>query len=106
MLEVKIESYLRTEIEKLGGWMEKHASPGHRGPPDDIVMWPLGSQQSFWFNDNRAAASEFIETKTKGGRLSVLQKRDHAKRRAMGFEVHVIWTMEAAEAYLKSRGKK
>ena len=50
--------------------------------------------------------TEFIETKAPGGRLSVLQARDHARRRAMGFLVHVIWNMDLAEAYLRSRGKK
>jgi hypothetical protein len=96
--ESKIEGYLRAEIAKLGGWMEKHVSPGTRGPPDNIVMWP---STPFQIED-----IEFIETKAPGGELSVLQQRDHERRRAMGFQVHVIWTMELAEAYLKSRGKR
>ena len=31
---------------------------------------------------------------------------DHARRRAFGFQVHVLWTMEQAEVYLKLRGKR
>lgn len=98
MRESKIEGYLRCEIEKLGGWMEKHVSPGRRGVPDNLVMWPVGPWQAAWV--------EFIETKAPGGVYEVLQQRDHERRRAMGFQVHVIWNEEQAEKYLKSRGKK
>lgn len=98
MRESKIESYLRSEVAKLGGWCEKHTSPGTKGPPDNLVMWP----------DYRHCYPrvEFIETKAPNGKLTVLQARDHERRRKMGFKVHVIHTMELAEAYLKSRGKK
>jgi hypothetical protein len=108
MRESKIESYLRTEIAKLGGWMEKHTSPGTKGPPDNIVMWPDKHLEppeapiSAW----RMSYVEFIETKAPDGKLEVLQRRDHKRRRAMGFLVHVIWTLDGAEAYLASRGKR
>ncbi len=49
---------------------------------------------------------EFIEFKAPGKTTRRLQEIDHAKRRKMGFDVHVIHTMEQAEAYLRSRGKK
>lgn len=97
--ESKIEKYLRREIAKLGGWCEKHTSPGTRGAPDNIVMWQN------WPVAN-ARVVEFIETKAPGGKPTVLQAKDHARRRAMGFTVHVIATTEAAEQYLQSRGKK
>lgn len=112
MLERPIELYLRDEIRLLGGEMEKFVSPGVRGRPDDIVSWPANKPSRLWSPIHgdfviNAAWCEFIETKRpKGGRLSVLQKKDHARRRKMGFLVHVIWTMEQAEAYLISRGKK
>jgi hypothetical protein len=98
MRESKIEGYLRTEIAKLGGWMQKMTSPGTKGPPDNIVMWP--DRPHPWHD------VEFIETKAPKGKLEMLQQRDHTRRRAMGFVVHVIWTMEQAEQYLRSRGKK
>jgi hypothetical protein len=107
MRESKIEGYLRAEIAKLGGWMEKHVSPGTRGPPDNIVMWGALHKNAYVIGFGVALPLvEFIETKAPGGELSVLQQRDHERRRAMGFQVHVIWTMEQAEAYLKSRGKR
>lgn len=97
MRESKIEGYLRREIAKLDGWMEKHTSPGTKGPPDNLVMWNIWPYPNY---------IEFIETKAPGGKPTVLQQRDHARRRAMGFQVHVIASMQAAEEYLKSRGKK
>lgn len=116
--ESKIEKYLRAEIAKLGGWCEKHTSPGTRGVPDNIVMWHSGDEDwpvgfiyacasigSSHFTSQRPVV-EFIETKAPDGKLTVLQAKDHERRRAMGFTVHVIATMEAAEAYLRSRGKK
>jgi hypothetical protein len=107
MRESKIEGYLRTEIAKLGGWMEKHVSPGTKGPPDNAVMWPYESEGAMQLNGQEPfPAVEFIETKAPDGKLEVLQKRDHKRRRDMGFQVHVIWTMEQAETYLRSRGKQ
>ncbi len=103
--ESKIEGYLRAEIALLGGWMEKHTSPGTKGPPDNLVMWPaVDTRDGLALTVGERA--EFIETKAPGGRLRVLQKRDHERRRKMGFQVHVIWNMEQAEMYLRARGKK
>lgn len=98
--ESKIEGYLRKEVAKLGGWMEKHVSPGTRGAPDNIVMWSWKPEECV------AEQVEFIETKAPRGKLSVLQRLDHRRRDAMGFGVYVIWNMEQAEAYLRSRGKR
>ncbi len=105
--ESKIEKYLRTEIALLGGWMEKHVSPGTKGPPDNLVMWgPDNALELSGYPTSYVPLFEFIETKAPGGRLSVLQRRDHKRRREMGFTVHVIWNFEQAESYLHSRGKK
>jgi len=108
MRESKIEKYLRTEVAKLGGWMEKHVSPGTRGPPDNDVMWPADSHngEGGRYCCGLRPALEWTETKSDNGKLEVLQKRDHKRRRDMGFQVFVIWTMEQAETYLQSRGKK
>jgi hypothetical protein len=108
--ESKIEGYLRREIETLGGWMEKHTSPGTRGPPDNLVIWAAGHK---WYETDTYVCMqygtplvEFIETKAPKKGPTVLQQKDHERRRAMGFQVHVIGSMEAAEQYLKSRGKR
>jgi hypothetical protein len=105
MRESTIEKYLRAEIAKLGGTSEKFSSPGVRGKPDQLVCWAAGSIVGRTPSYG-VPLTEFIETKAPNGKLSVLQQRDHKRRRDMGFEVHVIWTMEQAEAYLKSRGKR
>jgi len=108
--ESTIEKYLRAEIAKLGGWMEKHTSPGRRGVPDNIVMWPAGhernSLQLSGYPTTYSPTTEFIETKAPRGKLTVLQERDHECRMKMGFCVHVIWNMKQAEDYLRLRGKK
>jgi hypothetical protein len=106
--ESKIEKHLRREIEKLGGWMEKHVCPGRRGVPDNIVMWPEADIADIPGVGRCTYGQyvEFIETKAPDGIYKVLQQRDHARRRAMGFTVHVIWTMDQAEEYLKSRGER
>lgn len=114
MRESTIEKYLRVEVAKLGGWMEKHTSPGTKGPPDNLVMWPANHWNGFHPQSNfgtiHASRSqpftEFIETKAPKKGPTVLQRRDHERRRAMGFQVHVISTMDQAETYLQSRGKK
>ncbi len=111
MRESKIEGYLRKEVTKLGGWMEKHTSPGTKGPPDNIVMWSGVSNFGYFTNPwgengGYLPRIEFIETKAPKKGPTVLQARDHVRRRGFGFQVHVISTMEQAEAYLRSRGKK
>jgi hypothetical protein len=107
MRESKIEGYLRAEVAKLGGWMEKHTSPGTKGPPDNLVMW-RADPHCYAAGElaGEPATVEFIETKAPDGKPTVLQARDHKRRREMGFQVHVISTMEQAEEYLKSRGKR
>jgi hypothetical protein len=109
--ESKIEGYLRAEIAKLGGTSEKFVSPGKRAVPDQLVSWGGYSLNGIFTherdeNGGYRPVVEFIETKAPGGELSVLQQRDHERRRAMGFQVHVIHTMALAEEYLRSRGKK
>src|SRR6478735_6898178 len=106
MREAKIEAYLVEQIHLLGGTAEKFVSVGKRGVPDRLVCWPLDMVAArFWKTTPAMPHMEFIETKAPGGKLSVPQIRDHAKRRAMGFLVHVIWTKEQANTYLESRGK-
>ncbi len=110
MRESKIEGYLRTEIAKLGGVAEKFVSPGKKGPPDQLVSWPgrtgVGERFIYGAMYKGIPAVEFIETKAPKKGPTVLQRRDHMRRRMDDFQVHVISTMEQAEEYLRSRGKK
>ncbi len=98
MRESKIESKLRGGVEALGGTCEKLVTPGKVGPPDRLICWP-GEKYG------RYPVAEFVETKAPGGALEPWQQRDHDRRRLMGFNVYVLWSLEQVEAYLRSRGK-
>lgn len=63
MREREIEKYLRTEVLKLGGRCYKFN--GEAGVPDRIVI--LGGE------------TVFVETKARRGRLSKIQKIQHAR---------------------------
>lgn len=104
--ESRVETVLTEGVEALGGTCEKFVTPGKRGPPDRLICWP-----EKWEGHNGNAtlllcAMEFVETKSVNGVLEPWQERDHARRRAMGFRVSVLWTVDQVEAFLRSRGKK
>ena len=103
MRESQIEGYMRKEVAKVGGWMEKHTSPGTKGAPDNLVMWSASDVFPYPAHD---CYIEFIETKAPLKGPTVLQARDNKRRRELGFIVHVISTMAEAEDYLRSRGKR
>lgn len=85
--EITVEDYLVEQTTARGALCEKIKVPRYCGMPDRTVSWPGG-------------VLHYAETKTVGGRLSIRQKRDHAKRRALGFEVLVIWTKEHVDEYI------
>lgn len=86
MRESLIEKALVERVKALGGMCEKFTSPSRRGVPDRIVTLPGGK-------------IVFVELKATGGKLSVLQQRDHARRRALGCYVLVIDSLESANAF-------
>lgn len=86
MRESVIEKALVERVKALGGMCEKFTSPSRRGVPDRIVTLPGGK-------------IVFVELKATGGKLSVLQQRDHARRRALGCSVLVIDSLEGANAF-------
>ena len=61
MKESEIENYLVWHVERMGGKAYKFKSPSQRGVSDRVICLPDGQT---WF----------VELKTKGGRLSVLQQ--------------------------------
>ena len=65
---------------------EKFTSPNKRSVPDRIVMFPGGKLL-------------FVELKAPGKKPTEMQQRDHEKRRAMGFTVLVIDSLEAVRAF-------
>ena len=92
ILEVSVEDYLVEQTELHGAICEKHVSPGRKGPPDRIVMWA-------------DAALHFVETKAPDGVLKPWQKRDHARRRKLGFTVFVIWDKPLVDDYVAMCGR-
>lgn len=87
MLEVTVRDYLANRVKAHGGICELFTSPGKRFVPDCIVMWD-------------SAVLHFVETKTKGGRLSPGQIRDHERRQNMGFHVYVPWCQKDVDNYI------
>lgn len=88
--ERDIEGDTRDRIKAAGGWMLKWVSPGQRGVPDNIVLWP--------------DTTHFVEFKKPGEAPTVEQERVHRKLLLYGHRVVVISTREEAEAYLRKYG--
>lgn len=86
MRESTIEKKLCLKVKKLGGMCEKFTSPGRRSVPDRIVSLPGGK-------------IFFIEVKAPGRKPTLLQKRDHERRKALGQKVFVISSLEEIDAF-------
>lgn len=90
VLETDLEDYFCLEVAKIGGFAEKHVSPGRRGPPDRLVTFP-------------GLPMELVEMKTIGGRLKPWQERDHAFRAKLGQRVRVLWTKRQIDEYITEK---
>lgn len=85
--ERDVEAYLRRRVEGLGGMALKFTSPGNDGVPDRVIIMPGG-------------LVSFVETKTKGGRLSPIQKWQHDRMQRRGCSVRTIWTKAQVDEWL------
>jgi hypothetical protein len=90
MRERDIERALVASVEAAGGLALKLVSPGRRGVPDRLCLFPRGRVL-------------FVETKAPGKTLSVAQQRMAEQLRALGFRVEVIDDLAAAQAVSASR---
>ena len=88
MKESEIERHFVWAVEMAGGKTWKFASPSQRGVADRIACMPNGST---WF----------VELKTKGGRLSPLQKLFGETMVKLNQNYIVIWTKEQVTEWLK-----
>lgn len=86
-LEAEVENLLVWHVERLGGKAYKFASPNHRGVADRIVCLPDGQT---WF----------IELKTKGGRLSPLQKLFAAEMARLNQRYACLWTKGQVDEWI------
>jgi hypothetical protein len=88
-MERDIEKHFVWTVERMGGITYKFTSPGRKGVADRIACLPDGST---WF----------VELKTKGGRLSPLQKMFAADMAALNQRYMCIWTKEQVNQWLST----
>ena len=87
MKESEIENYFKWAVERAGGLTYKFTSPSHRGVADRIACLPNG-------------ATWFVELKTKGGRLSELQKIFAADMVRLNQNYICLWTKEQVSEWI------
>lgn len=90
MRESVIEKYLHGCVTAAGGTTRKFVSPGRRGVPDRIVIWPLFPK----------AAVHFVETKAPKKGPTPQQIREHARLEKMNCTVFVVSTRESVDVYV------
>jgi hypothetical protein len=88
MKEKIVENHFVWAIERIGGKTYKFTSPGRKGVADRIACLPDGST---WF----------VELKTKGGRLSALQKMFMSDMTLLNQRYACLWTIEQVDEWLK-----
>ncbi len=84
--ERTIETYLRRQVEKRGGWCLKFM-PVKAGNPDRVVILP-------------GHPIYLVETKAPSGQVRPIQRVWHERARARGHEVYVLWNREAVQEWL------
>lgn len=89
MKEKIVENHFVWAVERIGGKTYKFTSPGRKGVADRIACLPDGST---WF----------VELKTKGGRLSVLQKMFMSDMVLLSQKYACLWTTEQIDEFIKT----
>jgi hypothetical protein len=89
MKEKIVENYFVWAVERIGGKTWKFTSPGRKGVADRIACLPDG-------------ATWFVELKTKGGRLSELQKMFMSDMALLQQNYACLWTIEQIDEWIKS----
>ena len=92
MKEKIVENHFIWAVERIGGKTYKFTSPGRKGVADRIACLPDGST---WF----------VELKTKGGRLSVLQKMFMSDMALLKQNYACLWTIEQVDGWLATTTK-
>jgi ribosomal protein S6 len=93
MRESEVENHFVWAVERAGGKTWKFTSPGRKGVADRIACMPDGQT---WF----------VELKTKGGRLSELQKLFEADMLELRQKYACLWTKEQVDAFIKTVSRK
>ena len=76
-MEKDIEKWLGDQVKNLGGLYYKFVSPGNRGVPDRIIVFPPG-------------VTIFVELKTDKGRTSAIQDVQIKRLQRAGAPVRVV----------------
>ena len=84
--ENKVETYLRKQVQIVGGDTRKWVSPGRDGVPDQMVF--IGRR------------IHLVEVKTVDGRLSEAQKREHIRLRKLGATVCTVYGNKGVDAFV------
>lgn len=85
--ENKVEMYLDSEVQKIGGITRKWVSPGRDGVTDRIVI----IEGRVWF----------VEVKTLDGKLSEAQTREHARLRQAGAVVWCVYGGAGVDEFIR-----
>jgi hypothetical protein len=88
MKESEVERHFVWAVERAGGKTWKFTSPGRKGVADRIACLPDGQT---WF----------VELKTKGGRLSLLQQLFAADMVYLQQNYVCLWTKEQIDAWIQ-----
>lgn len=92
MRERTVEKHLKRKVESLGGLCLKWTSPGIRGVPDRIIIWPGGRVH-------------FAELKAPGKKLSPAQARFARLLTAKRCEVLCLASKEDVDIYIAACAK-
>lgn len=99
--EGKTEDYLVAQCEAHGALVRKLAYIGRRGAPDRMVVWP--QEEPPLFGGPRRSLVDFVELKAERKKPDAHQEREHKRLRALGCNVFVIDSKEAADKYIAMR---
>ena len=93
MKESEVERHFVWAVERAGGKTWKFTSPGRKGVADRIACLPDGQT---WF----------VELKTKGGKLSALQKLFATDMLCLEQRYVCLWTKAQVDEWFSDRIKK
>lgn len=88
LTERQIEKRFKREVEVRGAKAYKFVSPGLKGVPDRLVLFPGGK-------------AVFAELKRPGETPRPLQEKRAAELRALGFQVYAIDSVEGVQAFIQ-----
>ena len=100
MLEKDIERDLvkRAKARKIEAY--KFTSPARAAVPDRLLLREIPE----WLRPLIAQYVRFVELKRTGGKPTPAQEREHARLRALGFQVDVVNCLEKGDAVVRSMG--